>query len=86
MIDLLAVQIGDTVEYKNYQCSASLEQERFTGTYQGFDFWAPDERPAELWIELIAHREDVKGMKIRVRASQITNVWPGLAGKEKSRG
>jgi hypothetical protein len=84
MIDLLAVQIGDTVEYKNYQCSASLEQERFTGTYQGFDFWAPDERPAELWIELIKHQEPMHGKLIRVRATQVTNIWPGLAGKEES--
>ncbi len=85
MIDFLAIQVGDTVEYGPYLCSKELEDERFTGTYQGFDFWAPDDRPAELWVELIKHQEPGKGMKIRVRASQVTHVWPGLADKGKSR-
>lgn len=83
MIDLLTIQVGDIVEYGPYICSKGLEDERFTGTYRGFDFWAPDDRPAEVWIDLIAHRDDVKGMKIRVRASQITNVWRDPAEKEK---
>lgn len=83
MIDLLTVQIGDTVEYGPYQCSKNLEHERFTGTYQGFDFWSPDERPAEIWLDLLSLHEPSKGLAIRVRASQVTQVWHSQASQKQ---
>lgn len=71
MIDIFDIREGDRVEYGPYICSESLEDERSTGIYQDFMFWSPDERPIELWVNLL----NAKGQEICVRASQVTNVF-----------
>lgn len=71
MIDIFSIQQGDIVEYGPYLCSESLKGNRYTGTYQDFMFWSPDERPIEMWVNLL----NQKGLKIIVRASQVTNVF-----------
>ena len=75
MIDIFTIQQGDIVEYGPYQCSESLKDERYTGVYQDFMFWSPDERPVELWVNLI----NQKGQKIFTRVSQVTNVFKNNA-------
>lgn len=81
MIDILTINKGDLVEYGPYQCSESLKNERSLGLYQDFMYWSPDERPVELWVNLIAVNASSRdprpsGAKIFVRASQVTRVFP----------
>lgn len=70
MIDIFNIKPGDIVEYGPYLCSESLKETRSTGIYQDFMFWSPDERPVEMWLNLI----NPEGQKIFIRASQVTNV------------
>lgn len=76
MIDIFTIKPGDRVEYGPYLCSKGLENERSYGIYRDFAYWSPDERPIELWLDLTRESESGKGMSIRIRASQVTNVYP----------
>jgi hypothetical protein len=82
MIDILSVKAGDRIEYQSYRCSESLRDERFTGIYQDYMFWSPDERPIELWLNLIGQEPRNMGMKIFIRASQVTNVYAYQEGEK----
>jgi hypothetical protein len=74
MIDIFTANVGDQVEYQNYLCSESLQDEKYHGIYQGFTFWSPDGRPLEMWIDLIGQEQHNAGLSIRIRASQVTDV------------
>ena len=74
MIDILSIRQGDIIEYGPYICSESLENERYTGTYQDFSFRSPDERPIEMWIVL--KERPGEAYRRLIRASQVTNVYP----------
>jgi len=91
MIDILTVKKGDLVEYGPYICSESLKDNRYLGIYQDFMFWSPDERPVELWVNLIAvdsgsHDHRPSGAEIFTRASQVTNVFPSADLSMESEG
>jgi hypothetical protein len=75
VIDMFSIQPGDMVLYKSYRCSESLSHERFTGIYQDFMLWSPDERPVELWVILTKQ----SGQRVFVRASQVVNVFRSSA-------
>jgi hypothetical protein len=76
-IDILSARSGDIVIYENYLCSASLRDDHFVGIYQDFTYWSPDERPVELWVNLIGRNEIDLGLKIFIRASQVVHIYKG---------
>jgi hypothetical protein len=86
MIDIFSIRKGDLVEYGPYLCSESLKDNRSIGLYEDFMYWSPDERPVELWVNLIGVNAGEQpyqtGTKIFVRASQVTKVIPGQERKE----
>ncbi|HEX3639900.1 MAG TPA: hypothetical protein VHV10_01275 [Ktedonobacteraceae bacterium] len=75
MIDILTIEQGDIIEYRCLVCSESLKNERYTGIYQDFMFWSPDERPIEMWLNLIGQGNHKAGLRISIRASQVTKVF-----------
>ena len=75
MIDIFTIRKGDKVEYQCYICSESLRDKRYYGIYQDYTFWSPDGRQVEMWLELIGLDPSAVGLRIGIRASQVTNVY-----------
>ncbi len=76
-IDIFSARPGDIVIYGGYSSSEALRDACFVGIYQGFEYWTPDERPLELWVQMIGRNKDDLGMEILVSASQVIHIYKG---------